>query len=134
LVVPDDSGGGPSLVVVVCKCGWKVYGVLDPLTPHLEPPRARVTAAKELLQWVLGVVFKEQLTIEDMEYLPRTVYTYPQQDDGYSCGIYVGLYMVMIARSLLNYSWPVMWNFRYKLALAIEKDDVNVFLPPQMNP
>ena len=42
--------------------------------------------------------------------------------------------MVMIARSLLNYSWPVMWNFRYKLALAIEKDDVNVFLPPQMNP
>ena len=43
--------------------------------------QVKVTAAKELLQWVLGVVFKDQVTIDDMEYLPRTVYTYPQQDD-----------------------------------------------------
>ena len=67
------------------------------------------------------------MSIDDMEYVPRTVYTYPQQDDGYSCGIYV----VMIARSAINYTWPEMWKFRYQLALAIEKDDVNVFLEQQ---
>ena len=72
---------------------------------------------------------KNEKRIEDFEYYPTYLYTLPHQTDGFNCGICVGVYMVMIARNLIEYSWPEdMQQFRYRLALAIEHNDVEYFL------
>ena len=39
----------------------------------------------------------------------------------------------MIARNFINYTWPDnMDEFRWRLALAIEKNDPDIFVPSQM--
>ena len=67
-------------------------------------------------------------TIDDFQFYSSYLYMLPVQKDGYNCGIYVGLYMAMIAQNNIQYSWPEdMQQFRYKLALAIEHNDVDYF-------
>ena len=111
------------------------YRVLDPFSPNTEAPKDRVAAGRDLLTWVLGAVFrKNEKTIEEFEDFPTYIYSLPAQKDGFNCGIYVGLYMVMIARNLIQYTWPSdMQQYRYRLALAIEHNDVKYFLDtPEM--
>ena len=78
---------------------------------------------------VLQVLFNnKQKTIDDFQFYSSYMYTLPVQRDGYNCGIYVALYMAMIAQNNIQYSWPEdMQQFRYKLALAIEHNDVDYF-------
>ena len=74
---------------------------------------------------------KQEKTIDQFDYYPNYIYRLPAQKDRFDCGIFVGLYMVMIARNFIEYTWPAdMQEFRFKLALAIENNDVNLFLEP----
>ena len=88
-----------------------------------------MAAGQELLTWVLQALFNNKhKTIDDFQFYSSYLYTLPVQKDGYNCGIYVGLYMAMIAQNNIQYSWPEdMQQFRYKLALAIEHNDVDYF-------
>ena len=59
------------------------FHVLDPFSPNTEAPRDRVAAAKELLAWVLGAVFrKQEKTIDQFDYYPNYMYRLPAQKDG----------------------------------------------------
>ena len=86
--------------------------------------------AKELLQWVLSAVYgPKDATFDEMEYFPQYFYKLPQQSDGYNCGVYVSLYMTMLARNLITYDWKEdIDSFRWKLALALEKKNPEMFL------
>jgi len=57
-------------------------------------------------------------------------YKLPEQKDGFNCGIYVASYMLVIARGLTEYeiAGPID-NFRWKLALALEAKNPELFLP-----
>ena len=60
-----------------------------------------------------------------MHYYPNYMYKLPAQKDSFNCGIYVGLYVVMLARTSIEDNCPAdIQQFRYKLALALEKNDV----------
>ena len=109
--------------------GARQYFVLDPYSPNRAAPAHRVRVAQELLQWVICALWGKKLNFEEMEYFPEYMYTLPQQQDGYNCGIFVCLYMAMLARNLINYEWPEpMDTFRYKLAVALELNDPEIFL------
>ena len=57
------------------------------------------------------------------------MYKLPAQKDSFNCVIYVGLYMVMLACNLIQYEWPEdMQQYRYKLAVALERNAVYLFL------
>jgi hypothetical protein len=72
---------------------------------------------------------KNQKTIDQFDYYPSYMYKLPVQTDSFNCGVYVGLYMVMLARNLIQYEWPEdMQQYRYKLAVALERNDVYLFL------
>ena len=62
--------------------------------------------AQELLKWVLRVLFNIRLTLDEFEYEVEYIYQLPNQVDGYTCGIYVGLYMLMTSRNCIHYTWP----------------------------
>jgi hypothetical protein len=98
-----------------------------------DEPEERVRVAQELLRWVLRVLFANRVSIDEFEYEVEYIYQLPTQVDGYNCGIYVGLYMLMISRNIINYTWPTdMDTFRWRLALAIEYNDPEVFLDTQL--
>ena len=81
------------------------------------------------LQWVLCALYGKALSFEEMEYIPEYIYSLPQQEDGYNCGIFVCLYMTMLARNSITYDWPEQIDrFRCKLAVALEKNDPEAFL------
>ena len=82
------------------------FVVLDPFSPNTEAPQSRVSAAKELLAWVLGAVYKRhKKTIEMFDSYPNYMSKLPAQKDSFNCGIY-GLYTVMLARNSIEYYWP----------------------------
>ena len=111
------------------------YRVLDPFCPNRQAPVERVRVAEELLTWVLRALYKSKITLDEFEYHAEYLYTLPAQADGYNCGIYVGIYMLMISRNLINYKWPQnMDEFRWRLALALDTNDPEIFVPSQMIP
>ena len=134
-VVPDVwlfpliRAGDPHWWLLYADVGGRQYYVLDPYSPNSAAPAHRVRVAQELLQWVLCALYGKSLCFEEMEYIPNYIYTLPQQDDGYNCGIYVCLYMTMLARNLITYQWPDEIDiFRCKLANALEKNDPEALL------
>ena len=57
-----------------------MYVVLDPFSPNTEAPQGRVSAAKELLSWVLGAVYRRhEKTIQQFDYYPNYMYKLPAQ-------------------------------------------------------
>ena len=136
VVVPDmwlfpmTKKGDPHWWLLLADVDEMSYYVLDPFSPNTEAPVGRVSAARELLSWVLGAVYqKNQKTIDQFDYYPSYMYKLPVQRDSFNCGVYVGLYMVMLARNLIQYEWPEdMQQYRYKLAVALERNDVYLFL------
>ena len=135
VVIPDiwlfpmTKQGDPHWWLLFADVDQMCYHILDPFSPNTEAPKDRVAAGQELLAWVLQVLFNnKQKTIDDFQFYPSYLYTLPVQRDGYNCGIYVALYMAMIAQNNIQYTWPQdMQQFRYKLALAIEHNDVDYF-------
>ena len=121
-VVPDiwlfpmTKQGGPHWWLLFAYLDEMSFHVLDPFSPNTEAPRDRMAAAKELLAWVLGAVFrKQEKTIDQFDYYPNYIYRLPAQKDRFDCGIFVGLYMVMIARNFIEYTWPACSNFDLSL-------------------
>ena len=138
-VIPDEwffpliRDGDPHWWVLHVDVGGRNYRVLDPFSPNRAAPVERVRVAEELLTWVLCALYKSKITMDEFEYEAQYLYQLPTQMDGYNCGIFVGIYMLMIARNLINYTWPDnMDEFRWRLALAIEKNDPGIFVPSQM--
>ena len=80
-------------------------------------------------------MFGSRITFEEMEYFPNYNYVLPAQQDGYNCGVYVGLYMTMLARNIINYRWPLeIDEYRWRLAVAFERNDPEIFLESQHQP
>ena len=138
-VVPDEwyfpliRDGDPHWWLMHVDVEGRTYRVLDPFCPNRAAPAERVRVAQELLTWVLQVLFKNRLTLDEFEYEVEYLYQLPTQVDGYNCGIYVGMYMLMISRNCINYTWPRdMDQFRWRLALAIEYNDPEIFLETQL--
>ena len=115
--------------------GARTYCVIDPFSPNSAAPERRVQVAEELLKWVLRAMFGNRITFEEMEYFPNYNYVLPAQQDGYNCGVYVGLYMTMLARTIINYRWPLeIDEYRWRLAVAFERNDPEIFLESQHQP
>ena len=138
-VVPDEwyfpltRDGDPHWWLMHVDVEGRTYRILDPFCPNRGAPEERVKVAQELLRWVLRVLFGNRVSIDEFEYEVEYIYHLPNQVDGYNCGIYVGLYMLMISRNIINYTWPTdMDTFRWRLALAIEYNDPEVFLDTQL--
>ena len=137
--IPDEwffpliRDGDPHWWVMHVDVEGRNYRVLDPFCPNRAAPVERVRVAEELLAWVLRALYRTKITMDEFEYDAEYIYKLPNQLDGYNCGIYVGMYMLMIARNIINYTWPSdIDEFRWRLALAIEKNDPEIFLPTQM--
>ena len=140
-VIPDEwffpliRDGDPHWWVMHVDVGGRNYRVLDPFCPNRRAPVERVRVAEELLTWVLRALYKSKIKLDEFEYDAEYLYTLPAQADGYNCGIYVGIYMLMISRNLINYKWPQnMDEFRWRLALALDTNDPEIFVPSQMLP
>ena len=52
----------------------RTYRVLDPFCPNRAAPEERVRVAQELLQWVLHVLFKNRLTLDEFKYEVEYIY------------------------------------------------------------
>ena len=72
---------------------------------------------------------EKKLLLQNLS-IPEFEYKLPAQRDGFNCGVFVSLYMLVIARGLTEYeiSGPID-HFRWKLALALEKKNTELFLP-----
>jgi Ulp1 family protease len=129
---PLIRDGDPHWWLLYADVGAKTNCVIDPLSPNSAAPDRRVQVAQELLEWVLRAMFGKRITFEEMEYFPQYNYVLPAQLDGYNCGVYVGLYMTMFARNIINYRWPLeIDEYRWRLAVAFERNDPEVFLETQ---
>ena len=132
---PLIRDGDPHWWLLYADMGATTYCVIDPFSPNSAAPDRRVQVAQELLAWVLRAMFGKRITFEQMEYFPIYNYVLPQQLDGYNCGVYVGLYMAMFARNIINYRWPLeIDEYRWRLAVAFERNDPEVFLQTQHQP
>ena len=136
VVVPDMwlfpliRVGDPHWWLMYVDVSERSYAVIDPFSPNSAAPTRRVQAAQDLLQWVLEALYGDEITFKDFEYCAEFAYKLPEQKDGFNCGIYVALYMLVIARGLTEYeiAGPIN-NFRWKLALALEAKNPELFLP-----
>ena len=73
--------------------------------------------------------------MDDMEFYPVYNYVLPAQEDGYDFGVFVGLYMAMLARNCINYKWPLdIDEYRWRLVIAFERNDPELFLETQHQP
>ena len=132
---PLIRDGDPHWWLLYADVGAKYYNIIDPFSPNSAAPERRVQVAQELLSWVLTALFGKRITMDDMEYFPVYNYVLPAQEDGYNCGVFVGLYMAMLARNLINYKWPLdIDEYRWRLAIAFERNDPECFLESQHQP
>ena len=122
--------GDPHWWLMYVDVSERSYAVIDPFSPNSAAPTRRVQVGQELLQWVLEALYGEEVTFAEFEYVPEFEYKLPAQRDGFNCGVFVSLYMLVIARGLTEYeiSGPID-NFRWRLALALDKKNTELFLP-----